>query len=175
MLTGLVLLAVGAALLGYVVTARQPQPVDAPSASRPKSSTPNSPASSSVAPKAEVEDLADTAETQVMRVRSTPLSDAVLEPPPNEIGLASAPVEHLPPRSDPTVVVAYEDEAEEEEATSPLARIWLRRRAIPIADSTAKPTTTACWSCRITAYSPSQMGWAAMPVAALPVRWPWKR
>jgi len=123
MLTGLVLLAVGAALLGYVVTARQPQPVDAPSASRPKSSTPNSPASSSVAPKAEVEDLADTAETQVMRVRSTPLSDAVLEPPPNEIGLASAPVEHLPPRSDPTVVVAYEDEAEEEEATSPLARI----------------------------------------------------
>jgi len=59
-----------------------------------------------------------------MRVHST-LSDAVLEPLPDEDEIALAPVsvEFVAPRSDAKVVVAYEEEAAEEEATSPLARI----------------------------------------------------
>ena len=123
MLTGLVLLAVGAALLGYVVTARQPAPVQAPStASRQKSLAPSAAAAStSVAPEAEVLDSSDTDETLVMRVHSV-LGDAVLEPLP-EIPLPAEPAEVVVPRADPRVVVAYEDEAEAEEATSPLARI----------------------------------------------------
>ena len=129
MLTGLVLLAVGAALLGYVITARQPAAVEAPN-SRLKSSRPGaaressrpSTGSDSEPPVVEIEDLSDTAETQVMRVRSA-LGNAVLDPLPDELALAPMPVEYVPLRADPRVVVAYEDEAEEEEATSPQARI----------------------------------------------------
>jgi serine/threonine protein phosphatase PrpC len=61
-------------------------------------------------------------DTLVMRVHST-LSDAVLDPLPEEIALAPISVEVAAPRADAKVVVAYEDEAEEEEATSPIARI----------------------------------------------------
>ncbi|HKO51256.1 MAG TPA: protein phosphatase 2C domain-containing protein [Polyangiaceae bacterium] len=124
MLTGLVLLAIGAALLGYVVAGRQPAAIEAPStANALKSSRPGAAASNSVAPEqADVEDLSDMAETQVMRVRST-LGNAVLEPLSDELGLAAPAIEYVPPRADPKVNVAYEEEAEEEEATSPQARI----------------------------------------------------
>lgn len=108
MLFGLVLLAVGVALLGYVVTARQPAP-----AGRELTRSVRPPAHSVNPPELD--------EAKVMRVHAR-LSDAVLAPPPDESSLAP-PVEFVTPRSDPRVVVAYEDEAEEEEGTAPLARI----------------------------------------------------
>jgi PPM family protein phosphatase len=115
MLIGFALLAVGAALLGYVVIARPP----AATAARPKSLVPGAP---SVRPAVEVEDTSDTDETQLMRVRST-LSEAVLGPSSVPRPASSSPVEFALPRSDPKVVLAYEDDAEQEESTSPQARI----------------------------------------------------
>jgi serine/threonine protein phosphatase PrpC len=115
MLIGFALLAVGAALLGYVVIARQP----APAAPRPKSLAPRA---RSLPPTAEVEDTSDSDETLVMRVRST-LSDAVLGPASEPRPLSTPPLELAMPRTDPKVIVAYEDDAEEEERTSPQARI----------------------------------------------------
>lgn len=119
MLTGLALLAVGAVLLGYVVLTRQP----AAPAPRPKSLSPSPRASRS--PPVEVEDTSDTDETLVMRVRSTP-GNAVLEPLPDGRlmeALAPPPVPRASPSSAPKVVVAYEEAADEEESTSPQARI----------------------------------------------------
>ena len=118
MLTGLALLAVGAALLGYVVLARQPS---APPA-RPQSLAPRPRTSRPPAP--DVEDVSDTAVTQIMRVRST-LGNAVLEALPDDQALDLTPVAVAPiaPRSATKVVVAYEEAADEEEATSPQARI----------------------------------------------------
>jgi protein phosphatase len=124
-LTGLVLLAVGAALLGYVVTARQPTANDAASASRPKSLAPK-PHSRSSAPSAvDVDDPSDTDETLLMRVHSTPANAVLDNPPLNDLTLAPESTGRAAPRSDARVVVAYEDEAEEEEeeSTSPQARI----------------------------------------------------
>jgi protein phosphatase len=108
MLIGLVLLAVGAALLGYVVTARQPAPA-------------TDPLTGGAPPTTDPVASAQADEARVMRVHSA-LSDAVLEPLADEPSLVPAD-EFVPPRTDPRVVVAYEDEAEEEEGTSPLARI----------------------------------------------------
>jgi len=116
MLVGLALLAVGAALLGYVVTTRQP----APAADKPKFSAPRS---ASAAPAADAEDSSDQDETLVMRVQST-LSCAVLAPISDRTPLAAPPPSPAP-RSSPRVVVAYEDDADEEESTSPQARILL--------------------------------------------------
>ena len=123
MLTGLVLLAVGAALLGYVVTARQPAGSDAASASRPKSLAPQLHPLSSAPSAVDVDDSGDTDETLRMRVHAT-LADAVLDDRPlNDVTLAPESGGRAAPRSDARVVVAYEDEAEEEERTSPQARI----------------------------------------------------
>ncbi|MEI9954457.1 MAG: hypothetical protein WDO74_37190 [Pseudomonadota bacterium] len=110
MLIGLVLLTVGVALLGYVVTARQPSPV----ASRLTAGVPSA---------TELADSSDPGEAQVMRVHSA-LGDAVLAALPDEHGLTSAPLEVLPPRSDPKVVLAYEDEAEEEEGPHRRLVFW---------------------------------------------------
>jgi len=115
MLIGIALLAVGAALLGYVVAARQP----APTARRPNSLAPR--ARSAPPPESAV-DASDTDETLVMRVRST-LTDAVLEPIVEELLVPEPPVELVERPSDPKVVVAYEEDADEEESTSPQARI----------------------------------------------------
>src|SRR3954471_6363654 len=104
MLIGFALLAVGAALLGYVVIARPP----APAGSRPKSLAPRA---RSLPPSAEVEDTSDSDETLVMRVRSR-LSDAVLEPASEPRPLSTPPVESAVPHKDPKVIVAYEDDAE---------------------------------------------------------------
>jgi protein phosphatase len=65
----------------------------------------------------------DLDDALVVRVHST-LSDAVLAPLSDRSGIASPPFEVVvPPRADPRVFVVYEDEAGEEESTSPLARI----------------------------------------------------
>jgi len=119
MLTGLALLAVGAALLGYVAFARQPAAAPA----KAKSIAPGR--RSSRPPPEELQDPSDCDETLVMRVRS-PLSDAVLAPISDArplIPAAAASAPSSPPRSVPKVVVAYEQAADEEEATSPRARI----------------------------------------------------
>lgn len=115
MLIGIALLAVGAALLGYVAIARQP----VGPAPRPKSLAPKAGSLAPVAPSA---DPSDTDETQVMRVRST-LSDAVLEPAFDDLILDLTPTEIDKPRADPKVVIAYEEDADQEESTSPQARI----------------------------------------------------
>jgi len=121
MLIGLVLLAIGVALLGYVVTAGQTPPANSPSAaSGLKASVPSRPPAAGRSP--DLGDSTDTDDTQVMRVHA-PLSDAVLEDCPEVEDLSSAVLESAPPHGDPKVVVAYEDEAEEEEHTSPQARI----------------------------------------------------
>jgi len=121
MLIGLALLAVGAALLGYVVTTRQP----APPPSRPKSLAPrprSAPPAVAVAVAVAAEDTSDQDETLVMRVQST-LSDAVLAPISERNLLPAAPDQFPVPRSAPRVIVAYEEDADEEESTSPQARI----------------------------------------------------
>jgi len=115
MLIGFALLALGAALLGYVVISRQPaQPAVSPKSLAPRAR--------SLPPSANEEDPSDTDETRLMRVRST-LAEAVLEPLPQRPASEPAPVEFASPRSDPTVVVAYERDADEDELTSPQARI----------------------------------------------------
>jgi serine/threonine protein phosphatase PrpC len=114
MLMGLVLLAVGVALLGYVVVARQPQPT--PTTSQPSTST------KSPLPVVELEDSSDTDETQVMRVHA-PLESAALEAVPEVEELPAADLTPIAPTITSKVIVAYEDEAEEEENTSPQARI----------------------------------------------------
>src|SRR4051794_40233064 len=111
MLIGFALLAVGAALLGYVVIARQPEAT----APRPKSLAPSA---RSVPPAVRLEDTSDNDETLVMRVRSSS-SDAVLGPSSEPRPLSMPPVEFAVPRPDPKVVLAYEDDAQEEEGTSP--------------------------------------------------------
>src|SRR5436190_408853 len=123
MLTGLALLAFGAALLGYVALARRPDATPA----RPKSLAPRSHTSRPPPREVEVkaEDTSDADQTHVMRVRST-LGNAALEPLPDarlSEGPFPPPVEFAAPRLDPKVVVAYEESADEEESTSPQARI----------------------------------------------------
>ena len=122
MLIGFFLLAVGVALLGYVVVARQPPPRSKPpsAASQPQVSAKSRPAEAP-APTA-LDDSSDTDETQVMRLHS-PLGSAVLEAPPDIEELPAADVKLVSPQCASKVVVAYEDEAEEEENTSPQARI----------------------------------------------------
>jgi len=115
MLVGLALLAVGVALLGYGVTARRPS---APPP-RPKSLAPKG---RSRPPSAAPEEPSDADETLVVRVRST-LGSAVLEPLTDDQISEVMPTEIMSPRSDPKVVVAYEEDADEEESTSPQARI----------------------------------------------------
>jgi PPM family protein phosphatase len=126
MLIGLVLLALGVALLGYVVTARQPAVTERPNAvSKPKSLAPRPRPASHKPPAPDALDSADgdMDDTLVMRVHST-LAHAVLDPLPDEVGLSPASARPVvAPRSDARVVVVYEDEAEAEEATSPQARI----------------------------------------------------
>jgi len=109
MLIGILLLAVGVALLGYVVTARQPAPA-APQLTDSAQLDPDH-----AAP-------IDLNDAHVVRVHSA-LGDAVLAPFRDENPVPSAAVESVAPRSVPRVVVAYEDEADEEEGTSPQARI----------------------------------------------------
>ena len=115
MLIGLVLLALGAALLGYVVTARPPTPTPI----RPKSLAPRS---RSAPPEATVEELTYLDETLVMRLQSN-LSDAVLPPLVDDLALLPPSAESSAPRLDPKIVVAYEEDADEEELTAPQARI----------------------------------------------------
>ena len=115
MLIGFALLAVGAALLGYVVIARQP-------AATPTSRKSLAPRAPSLPPALESEEPADSDQTLVMRVRST-LGSAVLEPLPDERLVAVPAMNYVVPRSDPKVVVAYQDDADEEESTSPHARM----------------------------------------------------
>jgi protein phosphatase len=123
MLIGLALLAIGVALLGYVVTARQPTPADGPSAfNKLKSSAPGPRVPHSGPAAVEPEEFGDMDETLVMRVHSS-LSNAVLDPLSEQKILPATPVEVVPARSDAKVIVAYEEEAEEEERTSPQARI----------------------------------------------------
>jgi serine/threonine protein phosphatase PrpC len=121
MLTGLALLAVGTALMGYVVLARQPS---APTA-RPKSLAPRPLTNRPPRAEVEPEDTSDTDQTLVMRVRST-LGNAVLESLPDDEVMevfVPPPAPRVSPSSAPKVVVAYEEAADEEEATSPQARI----------------------------------------------------
>src|SRR6185369_11604330 len=103
MLIGLALLTVGAALLGYVVTTRQP----APPPTRPKSLAPRPRSAPPAAALAAAEDTSDQDETLVMRVQST-LSDAVLAPISERNLLPAAPNQFPVPRSAPRVIVAYE-------------------------------------------------------------------
>ncbi|HEY0469573.1 MAG TPA: protein phosphatase 2C domain-containing protein [Polyangiaceae bacterium] len=116
MLIGLALLAVGAALLGYVVTTRQ---TAAAPPSKPQSLAPRA---QSAPPAVDADDSSDQDETLVMRVQST-LSSAVLAPISDRNVLLAPLDESAAPRAAPRVVVAYEDEADEEESTSPRARI----------------------------------------------------
>jgi len=106
MLIGLALLAVGVALLGYVVTARQP----ATAGSEQQAGEP---------PSSAAHDSSDTDQTLVMRMRSA-LGEAIH---PDQHRPAKPSREFPAPRWDPRIVVAYEDEAQEEENTSPQARI----------------------------------------------------
>lgn len=119
MLTGLALLAVGTALLGYVVLARQPQdPLARPRSLSPRRRT-------SRPPPAAVEDSSDSDQTLIMRVRS-PLRSAVLEPLSEDqlVEVFAPPAgKRVSPSSAPKVVVAYEEAADAEENTSPRARI----------------------------------------------------
>jgi len=120
MLIGFVLLAVGVALLGYVVAARQPQQPDLQSsASAPEEIAESPPAVACASPVLDASSATD--EAQVMRVHS-PLGSAVLEAHP-ATALPPDGMELVPAPGASKVVVAYEDEAEEEENTSPQARI----------------------------------------------------
>ncbi len=93
---GLALLAVGAALLGYVVTTRQP----APAAGKPKSLAPRA---RSAPPGFDAGDAADPDEALLIRVQST-LSCAVLDLVPDGTEL-SAPLGEFPaPNSTPRVI-----------------------------------------------------------------------
>src|SRR6188768_4200335 len=109
MLIGLTLLAVGVTLLGYVVTAGQSTPT-------PSEQT------GGVPPATDLQDPLGTAETLVMRARSA-LGGAQPTALPDQPRPAKPSREFPAPRWDPRVVLAYEDEAEEEEGTSPEARI----------------------------------------------------
>jgi serine/threonine protein phosphatase PrpC len=123
MLTGLVLLAVGVALLGYVVTARQPATAGAPGRDRElKSFAAGALEPRSVPPTSNADDSPELDDALTLRLHSA-LGDAVLEPLPDAQALSAPPVAVPTPRWDPKVVVAYEDEAEESEGTSPQARI----------------------------------------------------
>lgn len=118
MLIGFVLVAVGIALIGYVAI---PRPSRTRRSGRRElglvaTGAPPIPAASDP-----IEDPADTAETQVIRIQPS-LSDAVLLDP-SDVMLIPPAVESEPRRADPKVVVAYEAEAEAEENTSPVARI----------------------------------------------------
>jgi len=115
MLIGLALLAVGAALLGYVVISRQPTPAPV----RPKSLAPRS---RSAPPEASVDELTDPNDALVLRVHSN-LSDAVLPVLTDDVALLEPSIESMAPRLAPKLVVAYEEEADEDEQTSPQARM----------------------------------------------------
>ena len=92
MLIGLALLAIGVALLGYVVTARQPTPADGPSAfNKLKSSAPGPRVAHSGPAAVEPEESGDMDETLVMRVHSS-LSNAVLDPLSEQKILPATPV-----------------------------------------------------------------------------------
>jgi len=109
MLTGLALLAVGAALLGYVVTGRHP----APRLSRPADGE-----QFAIGPEGSEESYPPEAP----RTHSA-LSEAVLAPPPEESVFLEPALELPAPYSESRVVVSYETDGAEEAGPSPELRI----------------------------------------------------
>jgi len=124
MLMGLGLLALGFALLCYVATARSPAPgtsgeasSSAPRAAPTKKARTSGRGATALSTGAE----AGRAGSPGILAPS-PLRDAVLAAP-KAAELAPPPVELPSDNQEPTVVVSFEEDAEEEEATSPFARI----------------------------------------------------
>jgi len=123
MLMGLGLLALGVALLCYVVTAREPTPDSNQARALGPNSRPNPPRQAMAGGlRAAAESASLSDDTQVLRVRAAAFEGAQVDPP-RAAELVPPASENPPLCAEPSVLVSYEAEAEEEEATSPYARI----------------------------------------------------